>query len=88
MFLKVNPCFQKAHIFCMDLQPAADPHNVVCRSLGAPLNALNLKKKTSFLSEKCALIVVKLCVPKMGTEKNNGLKPGRHIYVQFPGVRM
>ena len=24
MFLEVNPCFQKAHVFCMDLQPAAD----------------------------------------------------------------
>ena len=30
VFLEVNPCFQKAHIFCMDLQPAADPYNVVC----------------------------------------------------------
>ena len=30
MFLEVNPCFQKAHVFCMDLQPAADPYNVVC----------------------------------------------------------
>ena len=28
--LEVNPCFQKAHLFCMDLQPAADPYNVVC----------------------------------------------------------
>ena len=27
--LEVNPCFQKAHhLFCMDLQPAADPYNV------------------------------------------------------------
>ena len=25
VFLEVNPCFQKAHVFCMDLQPAADP---------------------------------------------------------------
>ena len=34
MFFEVNPCFQKAHVFCMDLQPAADPYNVVCiRSL-------------------------------------------------------
>ena len=33
MFLEVNPCFQKAHIFCMDLQPAADPYNVVCTPL-------------------------------------------------------
>ena len=30
MFLEANPCFQKAHVFCMDLQPAADPYNVVC----------------------------------------------------------
>ena len=30
VFLEVNPCFQRAHIFCMDLQPAADPYNVVC----------------------------------------------------------
>ena len=30
MFLEVNPCFQKAHVFCMNLQPAADPYNVVC----------------------------------------------------------
>ena len=27
VFLEVNPCFQIAHIFCMDLQPAADPYN-------------------------------------------------------------
>ena len=32
VFLEVNPCFQRAHIFCMDLQPAADPYNVVCRT--------------------------------------------------------
>ena len=32
MFLEVNPWFQKAHIFCMDLQPAADPYSVVCTS--------------------------------------------------------
>ena len=31
VFLKVNPFFQKAQVFCMDLQPAADPYNVVCR---------------------------------------------------------
>ena len=30
MFLEINPCFQRAHVFCMDLQPAADPYNVVC----------------------------------------------------------
>ena len=30
VFSKVNPCFQKAQVFCMDLQPAADPYNVVC----------------------------------------------------------
>ena len=30
VFFEVNPCFQRAHIFCMDLQPAADPYNVVC----------------------------------------------------------
>ena len=30
MFLEVHPCFQKAHVFGMDLQPAADPYNVVC----------------------------------------------------------
>ena len=30
VFLEVNPCFQRAHVFCMDLQPAADPYNVVC----------------------------------------------------------
>ena len=24
VFLEVNPCFRKAHIFCMDLQPVAD----------------------------------------------------------------
>ena len=35
MFLEVNPCFQKAHLFCMDLQPAADPYNVVCKHRGA-----------------------------------------------------
>ena len=29
VFLEVNPCFQRAHVFCMDLQPAADPYNVV-----------------------------------------------------------
>ena len=33
MFLEVNPCFQRAHIFCMDLQPAADPYNVVCNTV-------------------------------------------------------
>ena len=33
VFSKVNPCFQKAQVFCMDLQPAADPYNVVCRSI-------------------------------------------------------
>ena len=32
VFLEVKPCFQKAHVFCMDLQPAADPYNVVCKS--------------------------------------------------------
>ena len=32
VFSKVNPFFQKAQVFCMDLQPAADPYNVVCRS--------------------------------------------------------
>ena len=31
VFLKVNPFFQKAQVFCMDLQPAADPYNVVCK---------------------------------------------------------
>ena len=31
VFSKVNPCIQKAQVFCMDLQPAADPYNVVCR---------------------------------------------------------
>ena len=30
VFSKVNLCFQKAQVFCMDLQPAADPYNVVC----------------------------------------------------------
>ena len=30
VFSKVNPCFLKAQVFCMDLQPAADPYNVVC----------------------------------------------------------
>ena len=30
VFSKVNPFFQKAQVFCMDLQPAADPYNVVC----------------------------------------------------------
>ena len=30
VFLEVNPCFQRPHVFCMDLQPAADPYNVVC----------------------------------------------------------
>ena len=29
VFSKVNPFFQKAQVFCMDLQPAADPYNVV-----------------------------------------------------------
>ena len=33
VILEVNPCFQKAHVFCMDLQPAADPYNVVCNFL-------------------------------------------------------
>ena len=32
VFLEVNPCFQRAHVFCMDLQPAADPYNVVCNT--------------------------------------------------------
>ena len=36
MFLEVNPCFQKAHLFCMDLQPAADPYNVVCSLVSRP----------------------------------------------------
>ena len=33
MFLEVNPCFQRAHVFSMDLQlqPAANPYNVVCK---------------------------------------------------------
>ena len=31
LFLEVNPCFQRAHVFCMDLQPTADPYNVACR---------------------------------------------------------
>ena len=30
VFLEVNPCFQRAHVFCMDPQPAVDPYNVVC----------------------------------------------------------
>ena len=29
VFLEVNPCFQRAHVVCMDLQPPADPYNVV-----------------------------------------------------------
>ena len=33
VFSKVNPFFQKAQVFCMDLQPAADPYNVVCRPI-------------------------------------------------------
>ena len=33
MFLEANPCFQRAHVFCMDLQPAADPYNVVCKPM-------------------------------------------------------
>ena len=32
VFSKVNPFFQKAQVFCMDLHPAADPYNVVCTS--------------------------------------------------------
>ena len=35
MFLEVNPYFQKAHLFCMDLQPAADPYNVACSEWAA-----------------------------------------------------
>ena len=36
VFLEVNPCFQRVHdVFCMDLQPAADPYNVVCRVIAA-----------------------------------------------------
>ena len=31
VFSKVNPFFQKAQVFCMALQPAADPYNVVCK---------------------------------------------------------
>ena len=43
MFSEVNSCFQRAHNFCMNLQPVADPYNVVwsthmdtamCRSNG------------------------------------------------------
>ena len=41
-FWKKNPCFQKAHVFCMDLQPAADPYNVVCRFNGGCLGSCSL----------------------------------------------
>ena len=30
VFLEVNPCFERAHVFFMDLQPAADPYSVIC----------------------------------------------------------
>ena len=39
VFSKVNPFFQKAQVFCMDLQPAADPYNVVCRFLCSRVNS-------------------------------------------------
>ena len=35
VFSKVNLFFQKAQVFCMDLQPAADPYNVVCSAAPA-----------------------------------------------------
>ena len=43
VFSKVNPFFQKAQVFCMDLQPAADPYNVVCRFICPILGTVNLK---------------------------------------------
>ena len=36
VFSKVNPFFQKAQVFCMDLQPATDPYNVVCSVMSSP----------------------------------------------------
>ena len=50
MFWEINPCFQKAHIFCMDLQPAADPYNVVCSYL--MYTALSLVFSTSVVCVK------------------------------------
>ena len=47
VFSKVNPFFQKAQVFCMDLQPAADPYNVVC--------SLNLSSLTLCNQDSCVI---------------------------------
>ena len=69
MFLEVNPCFQKAHVFCMDLQPTADPYNVVCNII--PLQSalllvnvwliFDLQKYVNWL---CVFLEVKPCFQK------------------------
>ena len=46
MFLEVNPCFQKAHVFCMDLQPAADPYNFLCKAEVNSRQRLNFTEGT------------------------------------------
>ena len=46
VFSKVNPFFQKAQVFCMDLQPAADPYNVVCKQPPVNERGVNLANLT------------------------------------------
>ena len=52
VFSKVNPCFQKAQVFCMDLQPATDPYNVVCNTKGC-----ECAKKIQLYSDCCSKVV-------------------------------
>ena len=63
VFSKVNPFFQKAQVFCMDLQPAADPYNVVCSCWKAhcPFHAQSKRRLWNNTVQKS----------KTGTEWNN-----------------
>ena len=78
MFLEVNPCFQKAHVFCIsDLQPAADPYSVVCTiqleatmlpvfSIGFQLEATMLPVFPIYLFRKPLSNFIYLCFAESG----------------------
>ena len=57
VFSKVNPFFQKAQVFCMDLQPAADPYNVVCKqTLHTAVTIATLYRRSSNMSRILKLV--------------------------------
>ena len=59
VFLEVNSCFQRAHVFCMDLQPAADLYNVVCKLARCTSNAVSVIPSTGSIAQPSG--VLSLC---------------------------